>query len=207
MFEYYIYQHYIPNSQTPFYIGKGKGRNFFRAKSKRNRNNYWHNVVNKNGYEIKITHKEICSEEACSIEKYLISFYGRRDLKNGVLCNMTDGGEGSVNYKHTKESKEKIGNFFLGKYIGDKNPQFGKKISEEHKKNISEAAKISNKKRVYTDETKRKISESVKNFYKNNPDKVSFLRSPEKSKKLSEKLKGRVFTDEWKDKISKSKKK
>jgi len=39
-------------------------------------------------------------------EKEFISIYGRKDLKKGTLCNLTDGGEGIVNC--SKESRLKI---------------------------------------------------------------------------------------------------
>ncbi len=205
MFEYYIYQHSIPNSDTPFYIGKGKGRNYFRSKSKKNRNTHWVNIVNKYGYEVKITHNNLCCEEANSIEKYLIGFYGRKDLNKGVLCNLTDGGDGSFNYRHTQETKIKIGDYFRGKFCGEKNPMYGKKISEEHRKKLGESAKISNKRRVNTDETKNKISSSLKLYFNENPEKKTLIYTEERNKKISEKLKGRVFTQEWKDKIRESK--
>jgi hypothetical protein len=90
-----VYTHTRLDSNKVFYVGIGK--HLRRAFDKRARNKYWYNVVNKHGYRVDITHKDLCWEEACSIEKYLIAFYGRFDLKAGCLVNLTDGGEGTHN--------------------------------------------------------------------------------------------------------------
>ena len=172
-YRYFVYQHFIPDSPTPFYIGKGvRNQNGNgRANSKRNRNTYWHNIVSKYGYNVKITHKNICNEEACVIEKYLIDFYGRADMQKGGLVNMTDGGEGSVNYKHTEEAKLKIGKTSLGRNLGEKNPMYGKKLSEEHRKKLYEAAMRANAKRVITEDCKKKISITLKKYFAEFPQK------------------------------------
>jgi predicted transcriptional regulator with HTH domain len=78
-----------------FYVGIGSKKT--RAKSLEGRTSNWFNIVNKHGHNIEITHENICWEEACAIEKYLISFYGRKDLKKGKLVNLTDGGDGLCN--------------------------------------------------------------------------------------------------------------
>ena len=77
--------------------------------------------------------------------------------------------------------------------IGDKNPMFGMKHTEEAKKKISEA-NLGNK---HTEETKKKLSEASKGR----------KFTEETKKKISEALKGREFTEEHKKNISESKKK
>jgi len=42
------------------------------------------------------------------LEKELISFYGRRDKKEGTLVNMTDGGDGCPGYRHSSNFIEMI---------------------------------------------------------------------------------------------------
>jgi hypothetical protein len=94
-----VYIHRRKDIEDPFlnvfYVGIGNKKT--RSKSLEGRTNHWFNIVNKYGYTIEITHDNICWEEACSIEKYLISFYGRKDLGDGKLINLTDGGDGLLN--------------------------------------------------------------------------------------------------------------
>lgn len=98
-----VYIHKRLDNGDVFYVGAGRSSS--RAFDLKSRNKYWRNIVNKHGHEVCITHDDICIEEAFSIEKYLISFYGRIDLKTGTLVNLTDGGEGTIN--KSKESIEK----------------------------------------------------------------------------------------------------
>jgi len=85
---FYVYAHYRPSEPYPFYIGKGKG---YRHKSKQNRNIYWNNIVNRNGYEIAIVESNLTESEALHIEVDLIKKW--RSL-GACEANLTDGGEG-----------------------------------------------------------------------------------------------------------------
>ena len=103
-----VYQHRIPNKGDIFYIGIGKDKK--RAFTKSNRNEFWHNVVNKYGYEIEILVEDVSWEVACEIEKELIKKYGRRCKNQGTLVNITEGGEGVLGLKHTEQAKAKMSN-------------------------------------------------------------------------------------------------
>lgn len=171
----YVYKHIRLDTNEIFYIGIGKYK--YRPYSKHNRNNYWRNIVNKTKYDVKIITKCDTWEEACLIEKYLITFYGRRDLGTGSLVNMTDGGEGTNNYIKTKEVRENHSKLLKEKYKGENNPFYGKKHSEEVKKYISDIQKqyftydegsderITNKK--YNDSINNKKSKKVINIRTN----------------------------------------
>jgi hypothetical protein len=93
------------NFKNVFYVGIGKLKK--RAnQTYHSRSQYWKNVINKCGeYKVEITHNNLIWEEACSIEKYLISFYGRKDLGLGNLCNLTDGGDGVCNWSDDLRKK------------------------------------------------------------------------------------------------------
>lgn len=159
-----VYQHINKKTQEVFYIGIGKGEE--RAYHKDNRGKFWKDYISKYpDYEIKITHKDIIWEEACAIEKYLIAFYGRRDLGHGSLVNMTDGGEGILGYKFIKliNRKKENNGFYRKKHsqetikllreqkLGPNHPMWGKEKSEQTKQKISNTNKgriAKNKKRV-----------------------------------------------------------
>jgi hypothetical protein len=138
-----VYIHRRLNDDEVFYVGVGKHQR--RAYSKARRNAHWYNVVNKYGYSVIITHKNICYEEALSIEKYLVAFYGRKDLGNGNLVNKTDGGDGALGAIVSDETRAKRSLFFKGR-----------RHSEETKAIMSIAQ--SNR----SDETRRKISAAKK---------------------------------------------
>jgi hypothetical protein len=132
-----VYIHRRNDIQDPFlnvfYVGIGKSEK--RAYSKNGRNKHWHNIVNKVGYKIEITHSNLLYEEVGSIEKYLIFFYGK--YPNGKLCNITDGGAGVIGIinpmfgkKHTDETKK----IFSEQRMGAKNHRYGKKNSEKLRK-------------------------------------------------------------------------
>ena len=143
-----LYRHIRLDKNVPFYIGIGKTEK--RAYSKAFRNNHWKGIVNKYGHEVEIIMEGLTIAEAYEKEKEFIKLYGRADLNEGTLCNLTDGGEGFPNL--SPESRERI-------RIASKN----RKASEETRKKISEAKKGSpgywtGKNR--SEETKRKLKEN-----------------------------------------------
>jgi hypothetical protein len=103
-----IYKHIRPDTNDVFYVGIGKKLN--RAYNIYNRNKNWKNIVNKNKgvFLVEILYSNITWEEACQKEKEYIKKYGRSDLGLGTLCNLTDGGEGIMNLKHSLKTKIKI---------------------------------------------------------------------------------------------------
>ena len=100
-----VYQHLRKDTREVFYIGIGKDEK--RAFDKYKRSNFWYNIVHKYQYIVDILCRNVSWEEACKIERFLISFYGRVDNKTGILVNHTDGGEGVLGYKHSEETKTK----------------------------------------------------------------------------------------------------
>jgi len=174
-----VYQHRRNDTNEIFYVGIG--RNNKRPHSKSDRNIIWKNIVNKHGYTVEILHENIPYEECKEIERELISIHGRKDLGNGTLCNLTDGGEGILGLVHTDETKIKMRESKIGKTsseetkrkiselnTGEKHPFFGKTHSDETKRKIGEALKG----KKHSEETKRKITESkIGRKYKKNVGK------------------------------------
>jgi hypothetical protein len=75
----------------------------------------------------------------------------------------------------------------------------GKKLSDEHKRKISESCKGKNKGKKLSEETKKKLSESHKGKTPWNKGKH---HSEESKKKMSESLKGKKLSEETKKKLS-----
>jgi len=153
-----VYRHLRPNGET-FYIGIGY---YKRAYDKSNRNNHWNNIVNKYNYTIEILQEDLTWEEAVDQEIMLIALYGREDLDKGLLCNMTDGGEGVQGYIMSNEQKAYIGNL-ASKRIGKLNPFYGKHHTEELKRFFSESQKGEkgpNYGKDFSIETRKKMSDN-----------------------------------------------
>lgn len=95
----------------PFYIGKGKGNRYRNHLFKSNKTNLSKleriSELNKEPIIIKL-YENLTHEEAVDKEKQLIKKIGRINLSTGPLTNQSDGGEGFLNFKHTKEYKDSI---------------------------------------------------------------------------------------------------
>lgn len=145
--KYYVYLHIKETTGEPFYVGRGQK---YRYNQKRSRSIFWKNIVDKYGFDVIFLETNLTLNEANEKEIYWINRIGRRDLGNGPLVNHTDGGDGA--------SK------------GNKAWNKGKKLSDEHKLNLSKShiGQISNMKgKHHSNETKTKISLSKKKYLKN----------------------------------------
>ena len=107
-----VYRHITLDTNQVFYIGIGK---IHRPNSKKDRNKFWHNVVNKHGYYSEVVKDNLSHQEACELEQLLILEYGRRDLNTGYLVNMTNGGDGLNNYKFDRNTVQRIREKNLGR--------------------------------------------------------------------------------------------
>lgn len=101
---YYVYAHRKDSGEV-FYIGKGKGR---RAWDRYGRNAMWRNVVDKHGITVEIVKSNLDEKSAFDLEIKLIKEYGRRNLNQGTLVNLTDGGEGPAGCITEKTVKAKL---------------------------------------------------------------------------------------------------
>lgn len=127
-----VYRHIRLDTNEPFYVGIGV--NAYRATQKAHRNQHWTRIVEKTDYKVDILFDDLTREEAIAKEIEFIALYGRRDLGLGTLVNFTDGGEGHLGHKPSKENLAKRAKSMKGKLAGDKNPskrpEVAKKISE-----------------------------------------------------------------------------
>lgn len=168
-----LYRHIKPNGET-FYIGIGKTEK--RAYSKKNRNKYWKHIIEKYNYEIQILKSDLTWEDACELEKMLISYYGRKDLNTGNLVNMTDGGDGMIGIVITEETRIKLRNkIFTTEYRKKLSiTSTGRWHTSETKQKLSKI----NKGKKHSSETCKKLSEvSVKTKWVLNQESGIFYRS------------------------------
>ena len=155
-----VYSHTRLDNNTIFYIGIGN--EYKRAYSKHSRNSYWNNIVSKTDYKVNILFENLTWDEACKKEVELISLYGRKDLKKGLLVNLTDGGDGVKG--HSQETIDKITKVHIGRIHSESeilnrvNSRKGYIHSDETKNKMS----ISAKGRVFTEEHKKNLSLSHK---------------------------------------------
>lgn len=186
----YVYRHVRLDKNEVFYIGIGSDNEgeYKRAFIKKNRNKYWRNVISKTEYEVEIMLDNLTWEEACKKEIEFIKLYGRRNLNEGTLVNMTDGGDGTLGLKQSpsQETKEKM-----------RQAKLGKKLSEEHRKKLcaSKKGNCYTKGRKHSEESKKKMSEA----------KLGKKHSEEHNKKMSEALKGKKLSEEHRKKLSDAK--
>ena len=145
---YYVYGYIRLDTNTYFYIGKGKNRRQFVLKD---RSMHFMNILNKVDCVVEILHDNLTEEEAFQLEEdtiydlvfnegYSIEINNNLDddFKNYHLVNCSWGGEGSSGYHHKKESREKMSKNKKGKYCGENNHWYGKSPSEETRKKMRE---------------------------------------------------------------------
>jgi len=118
----YVYRHIRLDKNEPFYIGIGSDMTNKRANERARRSEIWKKIVAKSEYEIEILMDGITFDEAKLKEIEFIKLYGRIDLGNGTLANLTDGGDGLINRIFTPEHRRKLSL-----------SQIGRKLSEEQK--------------------------------------------------------------------------
>lgn len=102
-----VYRHIKLDKKEPFYIGIGKEHS--RAYSHKGRNKVWKNIA-KQGYEVELLFENLTWDQACEKEKEFIALYGRKDLKTGILVNLTDGGDGALGRPMTERLKKLLKN-------------------------------------------------------------------------------------------------
>jgi group I intron endonuclease len=204
-----VYKIVFPDGQ--FYIGSAYGKKGFEGRWEKHRKGdksspkYLQELVKNYGgwncavflilRETKTEQRALLFEQA----------YINRNKNNPMLLNHNKNvlkasdmrGENHPLFgKHlSEETKKKISQTLIGKMVGENNPMFGKHLSEETKKKISE----SQKGKHCSEETKRKLSEAL-----------SGEKSPKYGKSLSEETKdklrkanlGKHLSEETKKKLS-----
>lgn len=119
-----VYQHIRKVDNVCFYVGISRNKN--RPKCKIRRSKEWKEEVKIHEYYISIYKEDITLEEANLLEQELILKYGRRNIGTGPLVNKTAGGKGTKGFKLSEEHRKKISEANKGKKLGINNPMYGK---------------------------------------------------------------------------------
>lgn len=155
-------------NHEPFYIGKGCNKRMLfhlyesaNTKSKIRFNKI--RSIRKIGLEpiVYKLYENLTEVDSLRIETETIKIIGRKDLNNGPLINLTDGGEGESGWKWTDDQKKTLSN------------------SLKNSKVFQEASR--------SEENKKKTSESLKEFYKTNiHNSIGKERTQEEISKIKE---------------------
>lgn len=128
----YLYRHIRLDTNEVFYIGislDNRKDKFIRAYNTWKRSKFWKNIANKTNYEVDIMMINVPEDILIEREKEFIKLYGRSDLGEGTLVNLTDGGEGTTRTKYpNRKMKEE-----------QRLSMMGRKLSQETKDKISKA--------------------------------------------------------------------
>lgn len=150
-YRFYVYFHTRKDTGEVAYIGKGNGKRawwFF------GRNEYWENVNNKHGLEVKIAIAGLTEEKAFEHEIALIKHYTKIGAR---LTNLTCGGEGVSGNTPTEDTRRKQA---LAK-TGARNVLYGKardksiieKIAASNKGKKRSQATIAKQKAIWANKT------------------------------------------------------
>jgi hypothetical protein len=205
MNKFYVYM-YLREDGTPYYVGKGKGKRAYSPDR---------TTPRPSKDKIVFPYTNLTEEESFQREKELIAEYGRKDNGTGILRNLTDGGEGASGVLVSEETRKKIS-------LAGKNPSAetiekrkrafaGYKHSPESRAKITEGQLKRFSINPFSDETKKKISQTSKGR-KLSPEtkarmsqsRMGMKISEERRKKISQSLMGRKLSPEHKEKLSKS---
>lgn len=219
---FFTYLHCRPDG-TPFYVGKGTS---YRHKEfNHNRSNYYLNIIKKYGEQNILVYVFYCESEQQAL-KDEVQQIAQLKKEGYKLCNLTYGGDGVSGYKHTQETLEKLK--ILNKRIiseetrkkmsisriGKTNivsqetkdkiskAHLGKKLSAEHKSNLSIAMIGKVKKKgssgfKHSAEAKEKMSKLMIGNKRSAGKKntLGFKFSEDTKIKLSEARKGKPWTE------------
>lgn len=119
--QFYVYEHWRPDTNVCFYVGKGKDRRAYEMKN--GRNQHHKNITNKLTklgmiVEVKMIANCLTEQEAHIIEINRIEYWNSLNIK---LTNQTKGGEGVSS--PTPEVRAKMSAAKIGKNLSDKHKQ------------------------------------------------------------------------------------
>lgn len=137
--KYYVYEYVDPTTNIPFYVGKGKDYRYthhiknLNDKSNLHKTNKIKKILKEGKTPIiRLVKTGLTETESFEFEMELIQKYGRINLNNGCLTNLSNGGEGQSGWVPGDDYRNKMSQLT----IGVNNGMFGKKHSDETKNKI-----------------------------------------------------------------------
>jgi hypothetical protein len=188
---FYVYEHWRPDRDEPFYVGKGKGG---RANMMRKRNKHHVAIQEKlhrlsMAVEVRLISSGLTEQEAFDLEIQRIAMWRAAGID---LSNIALGGGTNSGYTLSEERKANIGRQKKGnKY------RLGATLSEETKEKIRKA----HLGKSLSEQHKEKLKERLSGV--NNPFYGKF-HSAEVLKSISNANKSRIWTEASKNKLSES---
>lgn len=114
---FYVYEHWRPDKNECFYVGKGRTGRGSRANNFHHRNK-WHLAINAKliraglSIEVRFVAERLSEDDAFHLEIERIAHWRSLGV---MLSNITDGGEGFSGGRHSTESKGKISDRLKGR--------------------------------------------------------------------------------------------
>jgi hypothetical protein len=182
--DFYVYEHWRPDQNKCFYVGKGYGSRGYCMAGRNWRHARVQNILASLGMRVEVRRviEGLTGEEAIQREIERIAFYGRRNL-----VNMTLGGEGPLGRKasarqkrlvseamkgipKTPEVRAKISASLTGRTFGKRDPSVGEKIAAALRGRQKSAQHVANLTAVRnTPEYKSRMAESLRAAHARNP--------------------------------------
>lgn len=147
---FYVYAYLRKSNGLPYYIGKGSNTRAW--------DRHYNVKTPKDLSKIIILEQNLSEVGAFALERRMISWYGRKDLNNGVLLNKTAGGEGP-------SPSDRIGK--LNPMFGRKRPDITGDLHPNKRLEIANKIRKSHTGKKHSQESKDKRSKRFKG--KNNP--------------------------------------
>jgi len=167
---FYVYEHWRPDEDVCFYVGKGHGS---RAYNFKRNNRYYCFVLHKLTKlgmcaEVRMVQSGLTEDEAFTLECQRIAFWRSLDVP---ISNVRPSGGGSVAVSVKTRTKMSLG-------------RLGMKFSESHRANLS-AKKLGVPRKPFTNRTRSKMSiaafrreEAKRAKFGNNVRRNSRIREP-----------------------------
>lgn len=151
---FYVYEHWRPDIDVCFYVGKGHGKRAFNFKDGRERNHHYRKIVEELSRlgmcaEVRLVESGLCESAAFEAEIRRITFWKSLGVR---LTNKSNGGKGPSGIIISEETRKKLSASISAGRIG-------MKFSKEHKYSLR-LAKLGKPRKPFTEETRRKMREA-----------------------------------------------